>query len=87
MALHQMGSLWTVSQMSGYQELSLPLWALLVCLLPLLTLTLLLPPEVGYILEPQGPGVREPLWKKKEGSAPQGHHKAHIYIRFIKVFF
>lgn len=31
--------------------------------------------EVGYILEPQGPGVREPLWKRKEGSAPQGPHK------------
>lgn len=56
------------------QELSLPLWALLVSFLPLLTLPL--PPhyyyklgEVGYILEPQRLGVREPRGRGK-GSAP-----------------
>lgn len=55
--------MWAMSLMSGYQELSLPLSALLVCFLPLLTPPL--PPdnygklgELGYILKPQGPGVR-----------------------------
>lgn len=91
-------SLWAMNLMSGYQELSLPLSALLICFLPFLTPPL--PPdnycklgEVGYILEPQGPGVREPRGRGKSGvrlrvittAPPAGRFYRDLVIRPVSL--